>query len=167
MKKLALVITLLAGLASQAQALDPVSPPPLVEAPWTRRGDPVPAGYRVRTEPNWGLVSAGAATLAITYGPFVLVAIQSGQAFNAIPIVGTILAYRPSEETWIGNFIDALAMTALVVDGLMQAGGVVMLVAGLAARKSSLERIPTSRPGLEVLPAAPGSSLGLSVRGRF
>lgn len=166
--RLSLLTTLLLGLAARGQSLDPVTPPPLVsaQARWTKPGDPVPLGYRVRSEPHWGLVAAGAATLALSYGPFAAIGIQVGEPLNAIPVIGPMLAFHPSRESYLGPFIDAFSVVAIAVDVMMQLGGSVMLVTGLVARKSWLERVP-SAPDVLLVPAAPGSTVGASLVARF
>ena len=100
-------------------------------------GEPIPPGYHPITRIRKGLVIGGAVTFGVIYLTNVLVAavahdVGSSLAPLYVPIVGPFIQ--------IGNTSTATGNVFLVLDGLLQAGGVAMLVAGIAAPKTLLVR---------------------------
>ena len=117
-------------------------------------GGPVPAGYHVEERPRRGLVIGGALTLGI---PWVLgVALASGSDFSnksgwlVVPVLGpwiNIAARTP--DTYCSGYgtnatcvkeVDNGYRTLLILDGLTQAAGAVMLIYGLASPKKVIAR---------------------------
>src|SRR5690606_38236504 len=152
--------------------------PPQDERPETLpyvEGEPVPEGYRVDTRIRKGLVIGGAVTFGVTYLAAAGLAVQAhNDEYDAadelfedesdanvlfIPIAGPfIMAGKLAEERR-----EAAAVAA--VDGLAQAAGLSMFIAGLAAPKTVLVKDETH--SLSVTPTAPGASSGLTVVGSF
>lgn len=103
-------------------------------------GEPVPAGYHPSTQMRTGLVISGAVIFGSVWLLNALVAsigidISQGQAIPLfIPIVGPFIA--------MGTFRSLQATDAffLVLDGLVQAGGAAMLIAGIAVPRHQLVR---------------------------
>jgi hypothetical protein len=130
-----------------------VAPPPLsnyppanyppANAPRTldwEPGETVPPGYQPRTQIRTGLVVAGASIFGGVWLLNVLVAsiaidTNQGQAIPLfIPILGPFIA--------MGTFqsLQATDVFFLALDGLVQAGGAAMLIAGIAVPKHQLVR---------------------------
>jgi hypothetical protein len=119
-------------------------------------GGPVPTGYHVEERPRRGLVIAGTIVLAVPYG--LGLAVAGGQNFPnssgwlIVPGVGpwlTLLSRHKSggctsDSSGFSNCVDEglddTTRTFLIIDGLMQTGGAVMLIAGLAAPKKVIAR---------------------------
>jgi hypothetical protein len=121
-------------------------------------GGPVPAGYHVEERPRRGLVIAGTVVLAVPYG--LGLAVAGGQNFPnssgwlIVPGVGpwlTLLTRHKSSgcsgtsnssdfDSCVDESLDDTTRTFLIIDGLMQTGGAVMLIAGLAAPKKVIAR---------------------------
>ena len=103
-------------------------------------GEPVPQGYRPVSQIRTGLVVGGAVTFGSVWLLNALVAsvgidINQGQAWPLyIPILGPFIA--------MGTFQRVQAVDAffLVLDGIVQAGGLAMLIAGIAAPRHQLVR---------------------------
>lgn len=152
-----LSLVLATGGVAAAQSPDGTPPPPPPVAPLPAQqtdypaanaprtlewepGEPVPQGYRPSTQIRTGLVVAGAVTFGSVWLLSALVAsigidINQGQAIPLfIPVVGPFIA--------MGTFRSLQATDAffLVLDGLVQAGGVAMLVAGIAVPRHQLVR---------------------------
>jgi hypothetical protein len=104
-----------------------------------REGAPVPPGYRVEEKIRKGLVIGGAVTFGSLY---VVNAIIASIAIDAdsnndewavlyIPIGGPFAAIATLDAQESGAAI-------LIIDGLGQAGGLAMLIAGAAAKQKKL-----------------------------
>jgi hypothetical protein len=120
-------------------------------------GGPVPAGYHVEERARKGLVIAGSVVLGV---PWVLgVTIASGYDFAnqsgwlVVPALGpwitiaarssdTICSYAGSSSgSTVSNCPeDNSVRTLLILDGLTQAAGTIMLVYGLASSKKVITR---------------------------
>lgn len=139
-------------------------------------GEPIPPGYHPVTRIRKGLVIGG----SVLFGTVYLISALTGAAVSDvctasgsascgrsakllfIPVVGPF--------TMLGNTTSALGNFALVLDGLAQAGGVAMLIAGIAAPKTVLVRNDLAKPKLEIspVPMSFGSnSAGFGFVGRF
>jgi hypothetical protein len=108
-------------------------------------GDPVPPGYHPDTRMRRGLIIGG----AVTFGVFYLISALVGaialdcnslitSCSNSlgvllIPGAGPFVALGTAKPDGVGAF-------ALVVDGVAQAGGLLMLVLGIAVPRSVLVR---------------------------
>ncbi len=127
---------------------------------------PVPPGYTAVSKPRMGLLVGGIVTFGISYGVTALV--------GAVALDTS----RGSSQTWpllipvIGPFIQ-MAVTPvpglnvlLAVDGLVQATGVGLFIAGLAARTVTLVR--TANLTLTPVPVVTaGGGNGLGIAGTF
>lgn len=112
-------------------------------------GDPIPPGYHPTTSIRRGLVIAGAVTFGAVYLLNVLTAAASLDACKAyssvtnstctdasmlfIPVVGPFIQVTRTSGS-------ASLSTLLVIDGIAEAAGVFMFVAGLAWQRTSLIR---------------------------
>ncbi|MFO0760974.1 MAG: hypothetical protein U0359_31140 [Byssovorax sp.] len=184
---LASLALLLGAPQARAQGL-PASPPPLQPplsqppalAPWTSpapvvlllppgviapsilpydEGEPIPAGYTLKTRAHRALLLGGSITFGTTY----LLSILSGAAAAAngegssitplfVPVAGPFIAAGTVSTDDLGRFWLAL-------DGITQAAGAGMLIAGLLVDQKYLQRVPvpTSLPSP---PPRPEISLG-------
>jgi hypothetical protein len=113
-------------------------------------GQPIPPGYHPTTKIRTGLVIGGAVLFGVTYITTALIGaaisdVCDSSCRNAklllIPVAGPF-TLMGSTTTATGNFLLAL-------DGLAQAGGVAMFIAGLAAQKTVLVR---NVAGVQVTP---------------
>jgi hypothetical protein len=133
-------------------------------------GDPIPNGYHKTTKIRAGLAIAGGVTFGIVYvvtafaGALVSDVGNSNATRSAkllfIPVAGpfTLLGATPSAT---GNFF-------LVLDGLAQAGGVAMLVAGIAAPRTTVVRNDISKLTLTPKPMTFGlHGAGMGIEGTF
>jgi hypothetical protein len=136
-------------------------------------GDPIPAGYEQDTKIRKGLVIAGAVTFGTTWlfsvaGASILISARencSGCFYSEgeaavlyIPVFGPPIAIAT-----LGA--DTAGATVLIVDGIAQAGGLTMLIVGLAARKNYLRRVGDG--DWTVTPIAGAAMTGVSLSGSF
>lgn len=112
-------------------------------------GDPIPPGYHPDTRVRRGLVIGGAVTFGVMYLLSALTAAVSMSACSAktfatsstctdlgfllVPVAGPFIEIAHSKA-------DAGGAVILVIDGIAQAGGVAMLILGIALPKTVLVR---------------------------
>jgi hypothetical protein len=125
-------------------------------------GDPIPQGFSVRSRANRSLIIAGSITFGAPYIISVLVAAtvvsadqNNGGQFAPLfaPVVGPFITIGTAHSEGAGTFW-------LVFDGLAQAGGVAMFIAGLTMEEKYLQRTPihaSLKP--EVIPNPGGMKL--------
>jgi hypothetical protein len=139
------------------------APGPRVITDW-EEGQTIPQGYHTTTRIRTGLVVGGAVTFGVlwltsAFGGAIAsdVGSRSGKLL-IIPVVGPFTVVPTGSVT---------ADLFLVLDGIAQAGGVAMLVAGIAAPKTVLVR---DIAGVTIRPTpmtfGPGSG-GFGLRGTF
>lgn len=124
-------------------------------------GEPIPPGYHPVSRIRKGLVIGGAITFGTIYLTNVLTAAVASDTCNSlggcsgsgsnlsalyVPVIGPFIQMG-STHSATGNFF-------LVMDGLLQAGGVAMFVAGLAAPRMVLVRndLAKAPPKLQITP---------------
>ena len=146
-------------------------PPPGAYAPQSPKvidleeGQAVPQGYHSATKPRLGLVIGGSVLFGVTW----LTSVASGAigagfgwdrgSLLLIPVAGPF-ALMPG-GTATGDLF-------LVLDGLSQAGGIAMLVAGLAAPKAVAVRNDLAKLQLMPTPMTFGKgSGGFGLKGQF
>jgi hypothetical protein len=153
-------------------------PPPGSQPPARERevryeeGDPVPPGYVVRERPRRGLIISGSIVLGIPY----VLGLVSASADNfsnesgwlAVPAIGPwiTLASRRGCDSYRYSEDDAscrAVRTVLVLDGIMQATGAILFVAGVSSTKKVLVR----QEAWAIAPGHVGSGYGLVTQGRF
>ena len=112
-------------------------------------GGPVPAGYHVEERARRGMLIGGAVVLGV---PWVLgLTIASGYDFSnqsgwlVVPVLGpwiTIASRKTDGLCGYGNSCpdDNGVRTMLILDGLTQAAGAIMLVYGLSSTKKVMAR---------------------------
>lgn len=131
-------------------------------------GDRIPPGYHPDTRPRLGLAIGGGCMFGVFYvftaiGGAAALDLNKSQAGTSdavllIPVVGPFIRT-------VNN--DALASVLLVIDGLAQAGGLAMLIGGIAAPKTVLVR---NDIGVRVTPEPllfAGGGGGVGLRGTF
>lgn len=133
-----------------------------------RNGDPVPPGYEVESQAASGLITAGMVTLMLGYvaGAGVAAAndFENGTGWLLVPVVGPwgamgarTLSCNPDEfeqSACTEAAVDELTMFAfLAVDGLVQATGTALLLAGVLSREHWLVR--TDRTGAAQIVVSP------------
>ena len=143
-------------------------PPALPERPKTldyEDGDPVPAGYHARTKTRKGLLIGGAVMFGCTYLISATVAASFDKTTRQadfqplyIPAAGPFITISSASSYGLGTF-------ALVIDGLAQAGGLAMAVAGIAAKKTELVRDDVGMTHFMVAPVVTRESVGFGVAG--
>jgi hypothetical protein len=143
---------------------------PRIITDW-QEGETVPAGYHPAQRMRKGAVIGGAVTFGALYFLNVLIAAGGTDAANSThtsnPVAGL---YAPV----VGPFItmtqssSAIADVFLVVDGLAQAGGAVLLLYGLTSPQIVLMRDDYGRPRLLPQPMLLGrGSAGAGLVGTF
>ena len=179
---LTIIATLLVSSLTFAQTapppLPPLPPPPMIEAPPAEAFRPMaaagplkmegiagqlpPVGYHVETEVRTGLVIGGAVTFGVVWVVFNLFPAAVGSAvgcrqcnFLIIPAIGPIILAAQSNPS---------LASLLVLDAIVQAGGLAMLITGIAAQRTMWVRdgrmvqlVPILSPGMN----------GLGLVGRF
>ena len=120
-------------------------------------GGPVPAGYHVEERPRRGLIIAGAVVLGIPWALSVTIASSSDfsnqSGWLIVPALGPwiTMAARKKEtlcdyslnggtSSYCHEEVDNGVRTVLILDGLTQAAGAIMLVYGLASPKKVIAR---------------------------
>ena len=187
-----LALTMVAGTAHTARADEPVYAPPNVEvAPGVvvveqggprpsaagprvitdyEEGDPFPAGYHPVQRTRKGLVVGGAVTFGCLYLISLLIAAANTDAAKAdnrsseadalyIPAIGPFVQMARTSS--------ATANVFLALDGIAQAGGIAMFVAGISMPKTVLVRDASTSPTLHLAPLVGRGSTGLAVMGTF
>jgi hypothetical protein len=108
-------------------------------------GDPIPQGFAVRSRANRPLVTAGAITFGVPYLVSALLAsaVVSFDSKNAdeaaplfVPIAGPFITLGIAAA-------DGADAFWLILDGLTQAGGAAMFIAGLTMREKYLQHTAT------------------------
>lgn len=112
----------------------------------------MPAGYHIEERPRRGLIIGGALTLGV---PWMLgITIASTDDFSnksgwlAVPTLGPWITIATRETDKICDYYgsntschdDNSIRTLLILDGLTQAAGTVMLIAGLSSTKKVIAR---------------------------
>lgn len=144
----------------------PPAPPPYY-GPETLEYDedrPIPPGYHVESSVRKGLVIGGAVTFGAVYLINVLV---------AIPLVAHDDDFTPLYVPAAGPFVtmateqsEGAGTTVLAIDGIVQTGGLLMLVLGLALQKEELVRDDYYEEAVRVEPMRMGrDGFGLGLGG--
>lgn len=134
----------------------------------------IPPGYEKDTKIRKGLVIGG----AITFGTLYIISAISGAALMSmaedpfytttysqedaamllIPVAGPFVAQATLDPTAAGHVF-------LILDGVGQAGGLAMLIVGLAAKKEVLVR--QDQASVTVAPMLGAGRTGLAATGTF
>jgi len=138
-----------------------------------RNGDPVPPGWVKETQVRRGLIIGGAAMLGGAWVGSSIAAglgstISSNKVFTsdwsplAIPVVGPFVAMTTLDSEGVGTAL-------LAMDGLVQVGGLVMIIVGATAKKTTIRPLATTelKPTWEVTPVLSSRMSGMSLSGRF
>ena len=143
-------------------------------------GDPIPPGYRPDTRIRKGLVIGG----AVTMGSLWLISVVIGGAGASveeaddalgdsdgihpedfymlmIPVAGPFIAMGTLEASGAG-------LAFLIIDGIGQAGGLAMLIAGIAAQETYLRPAPQyGEIDVKFAPVLAPGFAGMGVTGTF
>jgi hypothetical protein len=119
-----------------------------------QEGEPIPPGYHPITRIRKGLVIGGAVTFGTVYLINVLAAAIATDTCSVGALGCSTLSalYIPVAGPFVqlGNSHSATGSFGLVFDGLLQAGGAAMLIAGIAAPRTVLIR--NDLAGIELTP---------------
>jgi hypothetical protein len=144
--------------AAAVQRFPPFAPTPQT-APWIlpyRKGLPIPTGYHVESRAATGLIATGLVTISAGY----LVALGVGldndfdgsMAWLLLPVVGPWPAITGRKLTCGAITVDeargcldrayreATTVAVIAVDGILQATGLVLWLAGIASSRDELVR---------------------------
>ena len=125
-------------------------------------GYPIPAGYHPERRTRTGLVIAGAVTFSVAYALPAIAATYSKGKTLAIPIAGPFIDVGRT-----GFSFDPGAAIVLVVDGLAQAAGVAMLIAGVVGKRE-LVRDEVAGATVRVTPMGMGyGGMGIGIVGEM
>ena len=152
-----------------------------------RSGQPIPEGYEVQSSSNSGLIVTGLLTWIAGYGAALVVGtandFEQGTGWFALPIVGPWAVLGARENPCAGIDFDdpqiedarcveeavdeAKLLAFAAVDGLVQAVGAVLLIAGVVSGRQELVRRDLAAARL--VPRASASPQGFSIGawGRF
>jgi hypothetical protein len=190
---LASVLSVTSALAQESPAPRAVllsalpAPPP----PGPRQEEPeempyrgfTPAGYHVESRLNKGLIIAGSSVLGASY--VISVGFAAGGQLQDpeplyIPIAGpfiqaAVVGGQPSEDLdrcseWCGldDTVRDITAALLVVDGIVQTAGALMLIAGLDSSKRVLVRDGIGGVPLTIAPMSLGrGGFGLGLAGKL
>lgn len=131
-------------------------------------GEPIPPGYHPVSRIRKGLVIGGAVTFGVLY---LLSAISGAIASDSGAKDGRLLFIPVAGPfTLLGSGTPATAAVFLVIDGIAQAGGIAMFVAGLAAPKTVLVRNDLGKSTFSITPTPMtfgNNSAGFGFSGKF
>lgn len=116
-------------------------------------GDRVPSGYHVGTQARKGLVIGGAVAFGSLYMLSIAAAASGGARSLLIPVAGPFAALG-------GIHSSGADVAMLIIDGVLQAGGIAMFVAGVAAPKTVLVRNDIARGFVTPTPMTFGANSG-------
>lgn len=154
----------------QPQPVYPAYPQPVVVVPGRQR-----SLVRYDTRPRTGLIIGGSVLLGVTWLSSVLAAGIVGAINDACTIdngSSCLTSAWPLYLPVVGPFIQlgyvqgqglATARTFLVIDGLLQAGGLAMILAGALTRR----QVPVYAGRVQFAPSLLGGGAGLAAMGRF
>jgi hypothetical protein len=179
----ALLAVVMTAPRAQAQpspdAPPPQPPPPAYAVPagpaeiedW-EEGEPIPPGYVPESRVRKGLVIAGAITLGVKWLIDIPVALILVAAEEVVE--GESTRYWPLFIPAVGPFITmgtatneaTAAYVLLAIDGVIQTGGLAMLIVGLAAQETVLVR-QSKGFDLKVAPVVGHDFQGIGLTGTF
>lgn len=147
-----------------------------------RPGLPVPPGYHVESRSATGLVVVGALTAGVSYAVALGIAFDSGfdngTGWLAVPVVGPWGAIgartfkcraqeiEEARRCFDGAYDEATTIAVLAGDGVVQAVGFALWLAGLATKTHELVRDDVKALQVSAVPR-PGGGFDLGVRGSF
>jgi hypothetical protein len=144
-----------------------------------RDGQPVPPGYRLESTGGGGLIAAGLVMGGTVYGAGLVIAanagFKNGTGWLVLPIIGPWAAIGArkipcTSQTVNLDCIDAAgdelrAVAYLTADGLFQAIGLTLLLAGGSARQHQLVRNDIA--GVKLFPHYGRNDFGVHAVGTF
>lgn len=159
---------------------DPRALPPVL--PY-RPGYPIPPGYHAESRSASGLVATGGITLGLAYIAALGIAMaddfENGTGWLAVPLVGPwgaigARSFECKAETDIeqaracfdGAYKEATTIAVLAGDGVVQAIGTALFVAGLTTRTHELVRDDEEGVHVSASPRL-GGGFDLGLHGRF
>jgi hypothetical protein len=136
-------------------------------------GEVIPLGYHLEPRMHSGLVIGGSLMLGVAWLPTTIVGAAGGAPESAIPVFGPFITAGRFSSAGADSTEDGLRRAFqfwLVFDGLQQAAGLAMLIAGRATSRMVLVRDRAGSAKIEWMPAPMsfGSrSAGLGIVGRI
>lgn len=160
-----------AGATAPAGAASGERPRPVVHEP----GQPVPAGHHLQHRTRYGLVISGAVLFAVTYLPTAAAAYYDGAdgtILYVVPVLGPLFAIPNKTASHCTNLdhdpcLDFSGYIAafLIMDALVQAGGIAMAWYGLRGRDFVVR--DEAAPAAHLVPGRVGSGYGAWLQARF
>jgi len=136
-------------------------PPRLQRIPY-REGMQVPEGGRIVEKRRIGLIIAGAAMFAVSYGTSLSLFIDNigFSGWMAVPAIGPFGEAAQDDYSALGRFF-------LAFGGLVQIAGLTLFTLGLASKSKIIEYYGVNERGWSVTPRAGARGAGLDLRARF
>jgi hypothetical protein len=127
-----------------------------------REGMQVPEGGRIVEKRRIGLIIAGAAMFAVSYGTSISLFVDDigFTGWMAVPAIGPFGEAAQDDYTALGRFF-------LAFGGLVQIAGLSLFTLGLASKSKSIEFYGLDERGWTVTPRAGVRGAGLDLRARF
>lgn len=131
-------------------------------------GQPIPQGYHLRTKVRGGLIGGGAGMLGGLWLISVITGAIMSTAYEATGNDGDM--YVPMFAPVLGPFItmgtaardlSGVSNAFLALDGIVQTGGLAMIILGVALPKQELVRDTAGVPALTIAPKVGAGSFGL------
>jgi hypothetical protein len=140
-------------------------------------GQPVPLGYHVERKMRLGLVIGGSVLFAAAYLPLAIIggayAASTGYpaaATSAIPVAGpSYFIYSVLKPPNGGDDSCACGVLVLplVLDALVQAGGLAMMTVGLVGKPALVRGARVTTPTIVPMPLRFANGAGLGIAGTF
>jgi len=143
---------------------------PRVIKDW-QEGEPIPPGYHPSTRMRGGLVGGGIGTFTPAYLISIIIAAANADNGSAnalwVPGLGPFIQMGQIGGSNCDASCRATADVGLVIDGLMQAGGIAMFIAGIAWPKTVLVRNDLGKIHVMPAPMIGQNTTGLGLVGTF
>lgn len=133
------------------------------------RPGPIPEGYFVESRTRKGLLIPGSIMFGVAYGLTTLATLGGNNDELLVPVLGPFVALSNNNCSEDDAFCDDEgADNALLLSGMTQAAGAIMMIVGIAAKSRRFVRGDLYDGGFSIAPLQyDRSSAGLSLSGRF
>jgi len=129
-------------------------------------GDPIPFGFHTQRQPKIGLLIAGSLTFAIPYALSAKIAADGESKEMFVPVIGPFISAAKNESKGCSQYcsLHTLGTVVIAAEGIVQAAGLVMLVAGAVGKNV----LAADEPGsVSVAPMVVPRGAGVGVSGQF